>query len=89
MLAIQRPPWVFEWHLLDWVYSPTEWRVPASNNLYLIDTEQRTMLLAEGVLDEWHWKNLKILEALGWTVGLAPKTVGIGAGKSLPNFTKT
>jgi hypothetical protein len=73
---------VFDWHLLDWVECPVEWRVPASGNLYHIDTERRKLILVEGAVDDWHWLNIKTVAVLGWAAELASKKADTGAGKT-------
>jgi len=59
------------------------WKLPANGTVYRFDRERKAFVLVEGSVDHLFYMNKKVLEAVGWTIEVAPEAaLATGAGKT-------
>lgn len=87
-----KPKWLDTWeprasdvqffrHMLRMMRDGSIWEVPATGAKYRIDKSKNLLILIEGKVDEWFWKNAKTLPKLGYTV-IVDKAIEDGSGKT-------
>lgn len=92
-VAPSKPEWYSRWEprpdqirffeeMLPLLKDGAEWTVSATGCVYKVNHKDKKLILLRGAIDEWHWKNAKTLEKIGWTVELASRTMETGSGKT-------